>query len=265
MPAIVYSRGVEDAFSRVVTFVPKFIAFLIILVIGLLLAKVVAKLIAGILQRAGFDKLVERGGVAKALESSKYDASDILAKLAYYVIALFTLELAFGVFGRNPISDLLTRVVAFLPKVFVAILIVVIASALAAAARELVKASIGGLSYGPMLANVAGTAIIVVGMFAALDELAIAPRIVTGLFYAVIAIVAGSAIVAIGGSGIQPLRQYWERSLSKMEEESQNIKQESQGAKDRIQQRAQDLKGQAQQQGGTDDGGSTAARPIQGR
>jgi len=36
----------------------------------------------------------------------------------------------------------------------------------------------------------------------------VVPNIVTGLFDAVLAIVAGSAIVAIGGTGTQPLRQY---------------------------------------------------------
>jgi len=258
--AIVYSQGVQDAWSKVATFVPKLIAFLIILVVGLLVARIAARLIAGVLEKVGFDKLVEKGGIKKALESSQYDASDLLAKLAYYVIALFTLELAFGVFGSNPISALLTRVVAFLPKLFVAIIIVVVAGALAAAARELIKASVGGLSYGPMLANVAGTTIVVIGFFAALDELKVAPNIVTGLFDAVLAIVAGSAIVAIGGSGIQPLRQYWERSLSKMEEESKNIKSESQGAGDRIKDRAQELKGQAQT--GAPQGGQGGARPM---
>ena len=41
-------------------------------------------------------------------------------------------------------------------------------------------------------------------MFAALNQLQIAPAIVTGLFYAVLAVVVGSAIVAIGGGGILP-------------------------------------------------------------
>lgn len=81
-----------------------------------------------------------------------------------------------------------------------------------------------------------------------LGELAVAPRIVSAAFYALLAIVAGSAIVAIGGSGIQPLRQYWERSLARIEEESQHMKDESQGAGDRIKDRAHELKAQAQAQ-----------------
>ena len=65
---------------------------------------------------------------------------------------------------------------------------------------------------------------------------------VDGLFTAILAIVAGSAI---GTSGIQALRQYWERSLARMEQEIQNMQNESQGAKDRIKGRAQEMKEQA--------------------
>ena len=104
------------------------------------------------LERVGFDKAVERGGVKKALAKSQYDASSILAKLGFYVLMLFVLQLAFGIFGTNPVSDLITGVIAYLPNIFVAILILVVASAIAAAVKEIVEASLGGLSYGKALA-----------------------------------------------------------------------------------------------------------------
>jgi Mechanosensitive ion channel, conserved TM helix len=162
---------IENAWSDVASFVPKFVGFLIILLIGYFVAKLIAKAVNTILERVGFDKAVERGGVKKALERSKYDASDILAKVVFYALFLIVLQMAFGVFGPNPISDLLEGVIAYLPKVIAAILIIVIASAIAAAARELIDASLGGLSYGPTLANATGIAIVVVGIFAALNQL----------------------------------------------------------------------------------------------
>ena len=166
--------GVSDAIADVLAFIPKLFGFLVILVIGYFVAKALSKIVAKILERVGFDKAVERGGVKKALESSKYDASDLLGKLVFYAILLFVLQLAFGVFGQNPISDLLTSVIAYLPKVFAAFLIIVIAAAIGAAVRELLDATLAGLSYGSALANGVGVAILVVGVFAALDQLDIA-------------------------------------------------------------------------------------------
>ena len=82
------------------------------------------------------------------LAKSRLDASSILARIVFYVAFLFVLQLAFGVFGPNPISDLLEGIIAFLPKVFVAILIVVITAAIATAVKTLVESVLGGLSYG---------------------------------------------------------------------------------------------------------------------
>ena len=103
--AINYGTGFSSAWSNVATFVPKFVVFLIILIVGWLIAKVITKVLSAVLTRVGFDKAVERGGIKKALESSKYDASDILAKIVYYALMLFVLSTAFGVFGTNPVSS----------------------------------------------------------------------------------------------------------------------------------------------------------------
>lgn len=230
--------GFGQAVALVIRWVPLFLAFLVILVVGYFVAKLIAKAVDKILERVGFDRLVERGGMKKALSRSRFDASDILAKLVYYTIMLFVLQLAFGVFGPNPVSTMLTAVVAYLPRVFVAVLIVVVGAAIAVAARELVVASLGGLSWGRVAAAVVGGAVLTVAVFAALDQLQIAPAIVTGLFYAALAAIAGAFIVAVGGGGIQTMRRYWERGAGRLEEEAPKVKQEAQQAPERVEERA---------------------------
>ena len=69
---------------------------------------------------------------------------------------------------------------------------------------------------------------LVFGAFAALDQLQIAPRIVTGLWYAILAIVVGSAVVAIGGGGIKTMQRYWERATTKAEQRAPEFKQQAQ-------------------------------------
>jgi hypothetical protein len=236
--AVEWSQGVEDAWSDVASFVPKFLGFLVILIVGYFVAKLIAKVADKLLERLGFDNAVERGGIKKALARSKYDASDIIGKVIFYALFLIVLQMAFGVFGSNPISDLLEGVIAYLPKVIAAILIIVIVSAIAAAVREIVQASLGGLSYGTALANAAGAAIVAVGIFAALDQLQIAPAIVTGLFYALLAIIVGCTVIAVGGGGIVPMRSRWENALDKYDAEKPKLQEASRGSKDRIEERA---------------------------
>ncbi len=95
-----FGTGVSNAWSNVATFVPKLAVFLLILIIGYL--------IEGHRQdpghspaAVGFDRLVERGGIKRALDRSFYDAAGILAEIVYYAIMLFVLSTVFGVFGSN--------------------------------------------------------------------------------------------------------------------------------------------------------------------
>jgi hypothetical protein len=243
--AVEWSQGIQDAWSNVATFVPKFIGFLVILIVGYLIAKLIGKAADAILERVGFDRAVERGGVKRAMARTKYDASDIVSKLIFYALFLIVLQMAFGVFGPNPISDLLEGVIAYLPKVIAAIIIIIVASAIAAAVRDLIDASLGGLSYGRLLANLAAGAILVVGAFAALNQLQIAPAIVNGLFYALLAVVVGSAIIAIGGGGILPMRQRWDRALARYDAEKPKVQDAARGSKERVAERAEQRAQQA--------------------
>jgi Conserved TM helix len=221
--AIDFGTGVSNAWSNVATFIPKFVVFLIILIVGYVIAKAIAKILSKVLTRVGFDRLVERGGVKSALDRSQYDASDILAKLVFYAIMLFVLSTAFGVFGTNPVSDYLHAVIAYLPLVFVAIIIVIIASAIAAGAKKLIEGSLGGLSYGKTLANLAAGFILAIGVIAALDQLHIASDVVNAILYAALAAVVGIAIVAVGGGGIKTMSQRWEAVAARYDEEKPNI------------------------------------------
>jgi hypothetical protein len=243
--AVEWSQGIQDAWSNVATFVPKFIGFLVILIVGYLIAKLIGKAADAILERVGFDRAVERGGVKRAMARTRYDASDIVSKLIFYALFLIVLQMAFGVFGPNPISDLLEGVIAYLPKVIAAIIIIIVASAIAAAVRDLIDASLGGLSYGRLLANLAAGAILVVGAFAALNQLQIAPAIVNGLFYALLAVVVGSAIIAIGGGGILPMRQRWDRALARYDAEKPKVQDAARGSKERVAERAEQRAQQA--------------------
>lgn len=247
------------ALTMVATFVPKFVAFLLVLLVGWLVAKGIGRGLDAILERIGFDRLVERGGVKKALSRSRYDASTLLSKIVYYIVMLFVLQLAFGVFGPNPVSNMLERVVAYLPNVFAAGLIIVVGAAIAAGVADVISAALGGLSYGKILAGAASVSILVVTVFAALDQLNIAPAIVTGLFYAILAIIVGVAVVSLGGAGIQPMRDYWFRMLGRIDREMPAVGAATKEAPDRVRERAQQRTQQARQAVGAGSGapGST--------
>ena len=215
------------------------------MIVGYFIAKLLAKVVDGLLERVGFDRWVERGALKEALARSKFDASDIMSTIVFWAGMLLVLQLAFGVFGPNPVSDLIHDMIAFLPNVFVAVLILVIAAALAKVVTDLLSATLGAVSGGRWIARAAGIAILVVGVFAALNQVNIAPEIVNGLFYAMLAIIVGSAIVAVGGGGIRTMQRYWERASTSVEGKAQEIRSNAdpQAAREYAQDRIVDVRG----------------------
>jgi hypothetical protein len=132
------------------------------------------------------------------------------------------------VFGPNPISALLTDIVAFLPRIAVAIIIVVIASAVAAAVKDLVMSVTGRLSYGNVLANIASVFIIALGVIAALSQIGVAVAVTLPVLITVLATIGGILVVGVGGGLIRPMQQRWERWLDRAEQEAPMVRAHSQ-------------------------------------
>jgi Conserved TM helix len=154
------------------------------------------------------------------------------------------LQLAFGVFGANPISRLIEDVIRFLPSLVVAIIILVVAASIAAAVKGLLENMIGGLSYGRALANIASAFILFLGVIAALNQVGVATTVTTPVLIAILATVAGVIIVGVGGGLIRPMQQRWEGYLSTAEREAPRLKAHAESApsvSDQARSAAQDL------------------------
>jgi Conserved TM helix len=215
-----FGSGVQNLVNTIAHAIPKIAVFLLILVVGVFVAWLVGRLIGKGLQQVGFNRFAERGAVGQALSRGRWDASTLVGKVVYYMILLFVLQMAFGVFGPNPISVLLSAVVAWLPKAIVAIAIVIAASAIAKVVKDVIANAIGGLSYGPFLASAASAVILVLGVIAALNQADIATTVTEPVLIAGLATVAAIVAIGVGGGLVRPMQARWERMLDSAERET---------------------------------------------
>jgi len=105
-------------------------------------------------------------------------------------------------------------------------LLALVLAAIAAAAKALMQGSLGALSYGKVLANVAGVFILGLGVIAALNQVGIATTVTTPVLIAVLATLAGVIVVGVGGGLIKPMATRWETYLAAAEAEAPKIKQQ---------------------------------------
>jgi hypothetical protein len=222
LASINFSQGLSDAWSSVARFVPKFVGFLVIMVIGWMIARVLSRALDVVLRRIGFERMAERGGISRALANSPYDATGLVCKVVYYALLLIALQLALGVFGANPVSTMIDGVVAWLPRGLVALVIVVVAAAIARVVRDLVGGMLSSLSYGNTLATIASLFILGLGLIAALGQAGIATSVTGPVLVAVLGTIAGILVVGVGGGLVMPMRQRWERMLNTAESEARS-------------------------------------------
>lgn len=229
-------RVLADMIGMVASFVPMLLLFLVVMLIGWLVAKGLRKLVTMLLHKAGFERAVEKGGLGSVLAGSKYDASGLIAAIVYYAILLITLQIAFGAFGSNPVSELLASIVTFLPRIIVALVIVVIAAAVASAVKDVLGGMLASLSYGRVVSTIAQVFIIGLGVIAALSQVGVAVEVTLPVLITVLATVGGILVVGVGGGLISPMRSRWERVLERAEQET--VAQSGQHAREAAEQNA---------------------------
>jgi hypothetical protein len=225
-----WTGGINSMWNSFTTWVPRFVGFLLVLVIGWMIAKVIGKAVETVLRRLHFERVMERAGMSRALENSKYDGSKLVGMIAYYLMLLIVLQVAFGVFGSNPINTVLRSILAWIPRGLVAVAIIVIAAMIARAVRELVANMLSSLSYGRTMGNAVGICIIALGVFAALGQAGIATAVSQPVLTAILATVAGVLIVGVGGGMIRPMQARWERVLDSAEREASRVADSTRGS-----------------------------------
>ncbi|GIH05010.1 hypothetical protein Rhe02_30770 [Rhizocola hellebori] len=199
----------------------KALGFLAILFIGWIISRFIGRVVNKALAKVGFNRFAERTHLRRWTGS--YEPSELVGKIAYYAALLFTFQIAFNVFGPNPVSDIIDTIIAWLPRLLVAAVIMVVTIAIANAVFDIVRNALAQFSYGKTLGRIAQVLIIVLGAIAALNQIGIATTVTMPVLIAALATVAGVIIVGVGGGMIRPMQERWERMLNKAESEATRV------------------------------------------
>jgi small-conductance mechanosensitive channel len=151
-----------DALTRIyndiVNFIPNLINGLIILIIGYLIARFVRWLMRFILQRVKFDPLIERSGLTGTMRGLgvKTPISEVVAGLVFFFLMLsFTIS-AVRLMGLEPVARLLEQILAFLPNLIAAVIVLMLGGVIAKFTGDLVTTVATGadLSYARVLGRI---------------------------------------------------------------------------------------------------------------
>src|SRR5215218_6909863 len=184
--------GLEAFFA----FVPQLIGAIVILIMGYIVAKILQAVVARVLKAVGFDGWMERGGIKQFFDRAQTRATPatLLGKLAFWFVFIIAITMAADALGIRQVSAVLGQLIAYIPSIIAAILILVLAALLANFLSGLVRGATGS----DLLASVARYAIIVYAAFAALTELGIAVQLTAPTFLILLGAAALAAAIAFG-------------------------------------------------------------------
>lgn len=206
-----FDGALSDAVNDLVSFVPKLVLFLVILVAGTFIAKWLRRIIVSMLRKVNFDTYIDKAGIGAPLERAGFaDSGRFVAQLLYYLVMVLVLKLSLSSFGDNAISDALDDLVAFIPKIIVACAIIIITGLVANAVGNMLRPGLSEVAAGDTVARIAVAAIWVIGVFAAIDQVEFAEDIVDTLFTAVVGSLSMIMVIKFGVGGIWAARdRFW--------------------------------------------------------
>ena len=207
-PVRVFLRQMGD-------FLPRLVIALVVLVVGYFIAKAVKYAIVKGLRAINFNVMTERAGIDGFLRAGgiKSDGTDIVALLFYWVVILIALVIGFNSLGLAYITDLLTRVVLFVPKVLVAVLILAFGTYFARFVCNAITAYCRNVHIqdAELLGRLARYAIITFVVLIALDQVNVGGDIVRQTFLIVLAGVVFALALAFGLGGREWAAEFLER------------------------------------------------------
>lgn len=206
---------IKDAFSEVLTdiigVIPAVVAALVFLVVGMVVAPFVRNLFYKLLKAVSFDKGVDKSGLGAIVEKAGFpDSAMLVAKIVGWIIMLIFVKLAVGALGVDSIEVLVDRLVAWIPNVIIAIILIVITGAAANFLKGILTPMLENTPAGDLIGKIIVAAVWVIGGMMAIDQLGFGEDIVDQLWTALTTALAGILLIKFGVGGIWAARdRFW--------------------------------------------------------
>jgi hypothetical protein len=205
---------IRETLHQIAGFLPRLLLAIVLLIIGWLIARAVRFAIVKALRAVNFGVVTEKAGIDHFLQQggANIDTIRVLGAMFYWLVILAALMIAFNSLELAYVTDLIGRVVLFVPRVMVAIVILVfgvyfarfVGAALATYLRNI------GVAEAGVMGRLALYAIVAFVIMIALDQLGLGD-IIRQTFLIIVAAIALGLALAFGLGGQKRASELLER------------------------------------------------------
>src|SRR5215204_4937539 len=259
--AVDVGSSVQKGLDKFFGFLPNLLGFIIVLAIGWIVARVVKGVVTKLLEKVGIDRALHSGSTGQYVNRVAPDVrpSTLIGSLAFWFLFLGAVAIAVSQLGIAALDNFVAAIGAYIPNIIAAVLIFVIAGVVAAAVGGLVARTMGDTPTGKLVGSVVPLLVMAIATFMILDQLQIAPEIVTITYAALIGGVFLAMALAFGLGGRDVAHRMLSDAYDKGQQQRGQVRRDMEVGKQRGKQDAQRAKAEAQQRTGN---GQTQTEPI---
>lgn len=201
--AVHIAQSLQRGLDSLIGFIPNLVGCLIILFVGYVIARLVKAAVSKLLEAVGLDRALSGSQAGAYVERVSPGArpSRLVGVVAFWFVFIYAIAAAVGALKIPALTNFMANVQDYLPNVIAAVLILVIGVALAGAVGGLVDRLMGDTPGGRVARAVSPTLILAIVVFMVLNQLKIAPAIVTTTYIALIGMLAVAGALAFGLGG----------------------------------------------------------------
>lgn len=202
------ARPLETLGALVTLYLPRAVGALVVLAVGRIVAGLLRRLTRDVLRAAGLDVLMQRFGVTAALERGGVQRrpSELAGLVVFWMIMLSAFMLAFEILGLTSAALLLRAMVAFAPRIVVAVAMVALGLMVADHVGRIVEraAAAAGVPAAGLWGQFTRWGILGFAGVAILEELSIASQTLRLALLGLLAMgpVGAALAIGLGGQGI---------------------------------------------------------------
>lgn len=201
MGKIQLQDSVQNAVNRFVEYIPQIVGAILILLIGHVIARVLQTLVRRGLEKVRFERALAISPAGRYVARFIESPGALVGRIIYWIVFLLFISAAVSTLDIPALNTVVAGFYAYIPKIFAAALIFLVASAITAGAEKFTKRVLGDGPMAGLVSAILPAITMSIAVFMILSQLQIAKDIVNITYTAIMGSLALGLALAFGLGG----------------------------------------------------------------
>jgi predicted neutral ceramidase superfamily lipid hydrolase len=195
----------QETFVEVSAFLPRLLGALLLLILGAAFARAIKRGVVSLLETMKVSSVVKKTPLEHFFSNAEFGqkVEEVIGSVFYWLLMLIVLQTVVAILGLSPVTQVIDRVISYIPNVLSSVLVLFLGVLLAGVVESVVKGSIKSIDgkSARLIGKISSYLVMTIAVLAAVSELGIASEFIMVLFIGFVATVSLGAGLALGLGG----------------------------------------------------------------